>query len=105
MCNNIKRSKWWILYRCSKIRCYQPEIDCFIYKMFYVIHKVTTKQKPRVYLQKTKKQKQNILTMEINQFMRAGKDKKRKKETMEMENNHKEINKIPLISLYMSLIT
>lgn len=35
--------------------------------------------------------------------MSAGKD--REKETLEMENNHKDSNKMPLVSSYISIIT
>lgn len=36
----------------SKLSCYQLKIDCYNYKMFYVILMVTTQQKPVVDTQK-----------------------------------------------------
>lgn len=77
-------------------------MDCFIGMIFYVICKVTTKEKPRMDSTKPRKRKQSISTWKIIYGYRH---RQREKETMEIKSNQRAINKMVLVCLCMSVIT
>ena len=66
------------------LSCYQCRIDCFIYKMFYVSFRITTKQKPTVDTQRIKRREPRHTSMERHEFTEAGKKDRRKE-----HGNHK----------------
>lgn len=66
------------LYSQSKISCYQPKMDCFILKMFYVSPRVTTKQKSRAYPQRTQKGDTEHSAMENNQLTKVGRNRRKR---------------------------
>ena len=66
------------------LSCYQCRIDCFIYKMFYVSFRITTKQKPTVDTQRIKTREPRHTSMERHEFTEAGKKDRRKE-----HGNHK----------------
>ena len=66
------------------LSCYQCKIDCFIYKMFYVSFRITTKQKPTVDTQRIKRREPRHTSMERHEFTEAGKKDRRKE-----HGNHK----------------
>lgn len=62
---------------------------------------VTTKQKSKIDTEKIKRKESNNTTIVNDQCTKQ----KRKKGTMELQNNQKIINKMTLVSPYLSLIT
>ena len=66
--------------------------------MFYVIHMVTTKQKPSIYIWKIKRRESRHTIIENHQFIKEDSKKRRKK-----ERNYKIARKykMTLASLYL----
>lgn len=83
----------------SNLSCYQLKIDCYRCKLLYVSLVVTTKQKPRVNTQKTKRKKYRHITKESHQTTKKEYEKNRELQN-QPENNYK-----MAISTYLSIVT
>lgn len=79
-----------------KLSCYQIKIDYYNHKMFSVSFMVTTKKKPVVYTQKTKRKALKKTTIK-NDEITTEDSKKRSEGTT----NQKIINKIAIVNYYL----
>ena len=73
----------------QNLSCYQLEIDCYKYRLFYVSLMVTTKQSPIVDTQKINIKESSVPLQKIikAQMKRTREDKKNKGLTKQSENN------------------
>lgn len=63
-----------------KLNCYQLKMDFWIYRMFFVSLVLTAKQRPRVDSLKIKKKDTEPNSLENQQFTKAGRNRKKKKQ-------------------------
>ena len=92
----------------SKLNCYQHNMHCYIYKMFYVSLKVTNHKAKtiRFSCRFTKYKEKRMKAYHHRQSsVHKGRQQERKKWTRKLQNSQKTINKIALVSPYLSIIT
>lgn len=67
-----------------KLSCYQLKIAYYNYKIFYVNHMITTKQKTTAHTQTRKRKKIKISTTENHQITKVNNKRGRKKSDLTM---------------------
>ena len=84
----------------SNLSSCQLQVDFYNYKMFHISLMITKNKKPVVDTQKRKRKESKYITTKKSSIEK-GRQQERKKETTELQNSQKQINKMAIVSPYL----